>query len=246
MPEASIIPVGTAAPKEVLLAFRSFALVLIICLAAAGQAPERQTEGPASETIANGTRRASAVAAVVPSDEPYRPLAAEQRWNLYLHETFLSVHSYIRAPLGGLVDQAKDRPPQWEQGVSGYARRTGSAWGRYTLRDTYEATSAAALGYDVRYVRCRCSGIGRRLGYAMASSVFTRDRNGRIVPAVTRIGSEFAAEYSARLWLPTGYQSDSRIARGVLFQTGIRSLVNTCKEFTPELKTAVAPEVNHC
>jgi hypothetical protein len=120
--------------------------------------------------------------------------------------------------------------------MRGYARRTGSAWARFTLTDTYEAAGAAALGQEVRYVRCRCSGFGRRVGYAVAASLFTRNNDGRIVPAVARIGGQFGAGYTAKLWLPEDYQSGSRIARSVLFQTGFQGLVNTLREFTPELK----------
>ncbi len=73
-----------------------------------------------------------------------------------------------------------------------------------TLTDTYEAASAAALGHEVRYVRCRCSGFGARSATRWHPPFFTRDRNGGMVPAVSRIGGEFAAGYTGRLWLPEG------------------------------------------
>jgi len=220
---------------------RLLALALLVCCAEIVRAQERQAEATEPQTGVAGAKSTSAISDTIPAGVPYQPLTAKQRWKFYFTDTYLSFHSYIRAPMAGFVDQEKDRPPQWkeDEGWSGFARRAGSAWGRYAIRDTYEAVSAQALGYEVRYVRCGCSSFGQRLGYAIASSLFTRDRNGRIVPAVTRIGGEFGAEYSARLWLRSSYQNDSRIARGVLFQTGIRSLVNTYREFKPEIKQAL-------
>lgn len=218
------------------MAFRLFALVVMLCFSAVGQsheepAGERPPEAPAGEK-----QRNAIVAPVVPADVPYRPLTAEERWSYYFRHTYVSPAAYLRAASTGLTEQWKGEPPSWEQGMSGFGRRTGSAWARFTLTDTYEAAGAAALGHEIRYVRCRCSGFGRRFGYAVAASLLTRDSDGRLVPAAARIGGQFGAGYTARLWLPEDYQSNSRIARSVLFQTGFQGLVNTVREFTPELK----------
>lgn len=218
------------------MTFRSFALALYLCSAASGQTQDKPAGESEPKVVVPDADAKSTVSSVLRADAPYHPLTARERWRFYLRETYLSPRPYIRATVSGLVQQWEDEPSEWEQGMRGYARRTTSAWGLFTLADTYEAAGAAALGHEVRYVRCRCSGFGPRFRYAVASSLLARDRNGRIVPAVARIGGEFAAGYTAKLWLPEGYQSDSRIARNVLVQTGFKGIVNTLKEFTPELR----------
>jgi hypothetical protein len=220
------------------LLLRSFAMALVLCCSAAGQTQENSAGGKESGAAVASPEAKSRIASVVPSDVPYRPLTTEERWRFYVRETYLAPGAYMRAAGSGLLEQWKGEPPEWRQGMLGYARRTGSVWGRFTLTSTYEAAGAAALGQETRYVRCRCSGWAPRLGYAVASSLVTQDRNGRIVPAAARIGGEFAAGYTAKLWLPPSYQSDSRIARSVLFQTGFRGMVNALREFSPELKRA--------
>jgi hypothetical protein len=220
------------------LALRVLVLALVLCAAASCQTQEKPAGGSEPEAVESGAKANSVVASVVPADVPYRPLTAEERWKLYFRNTYLSPGGYMRAAGAGLAEQWKGEPPEWEQGMRGYARRSASAWGRFTLTASYEAAGAAALGQEVRYVRCRCSGVGQRLAYAISASLFTRNGNGGIVPAVARIAGEFGAGYSAKLWLPERYQSDSRIARSVLFQTGYQGIVNILREFTPELKQA--------
>lgn len=216
--------------------FRTFALALILGAAAPAQTLETPPVGVGTEAQPAARQPAVKITAVVAADTPYRPLTAEQRWKYYFRHTYFSPLPYARALGAGLEAQLDSRPPEWRQGVKGYSQRSASALAVFTVADTYEAAAAAALGQEVRYVRCRCSGLGRRLGYAIAASLFTRNREGRIVPAVARIGGAFGAEYTARSWLPQGYQSDSRIARNILFQTGYRGAVNALREFTPELK----------
>ena len=220
------------------MSFRVFVLALVLGTAAICQTQEKPAEGAKSEAAAAGAKAKSAISSIVPADVPYRPLTAEERWKYYLHNTYLSPGGYLRAAGSGLLEQWKGEPPEWEQGMRGYARRAASSWGRFTLTSTYEAAGAAALGQEVRYVSCRCSGVSRRVAYAIVAPLITRNGNGKIVPAAARMGGEFGAGYSAKLWLPQSYQSDSRIARSVLFQTGYQGMVNILREFTPELKRA--------
>lgn len=215
---------------------RIVVVVLMLCTAGTCQTQEKPTGGAEPEAAAALPKVYSAMSSVIPIDVPYRPLTAEERWKYYLRNTYFFPGGYLRAVGSGLLEQWKGEPPEWEQGLRGYGRRTASSWGRFTLTSTYEAAGAAALGQEVRYVRCRCSGVSRRVAYALLAPLFTRNGNGTIVPAAARIAGEFGAGYSAKLWLPESYQSDSRIARSVLFQTGYQGLVNVLREFTPELR----------
>jgi hypothetical protein len=217
------------------LSIRSIILALIAS-AALAQTPENPAEEAQPEALVASQSPSAVIDSVVPAGSPYRPLTAEERWQYYVRHTYTSPSVYFHVFGAGLVEQLANRPLEWGQGTRGYTRRSASAFGRFTLSDTYESASAAVLGHEVRYVRCRCSGFGPRLGYALASSLLTRDREGRTVPAAARIGGAFAAEYTARLWLPQGYQSDSRIARSMAFQTGFRGFANALREFAPELK----------
>jgi hypothetical protein len=98
--------------------------------------------------------------AIVLKDEPmlstasdpgsYRPLSGRERWNLYLHDALWSPGIVFRVAGPALLGaQVNDEPPAWGQGAEGYSRR----FGRFALKETYEAAGAAALGHEVRYVR---------------------------------------------------------------------------------------------
>lgn len=170
--------------------------------------------------------------------EGYRPPTAAERWDIYWRTTYASPGTFFRAAGPALGDHLNDRPEVWPQGMDGYSRRFANRFARFALQDSLSHASSAALGYEVRYVRCGCSGLMRRLGHAMLWNFLTLDRNGRTVLNTPRIGSAFAAEFIGNAWMPAGYRTRQEAFRGVGIQLGVGAMFNVIREFAPGKKLA--------
>jgi len=174
--------------------------------------------------------------AAVGAGSSYRPLTGKERLDIYVRQAFWSPGVLFRAAGPALGSHLKNRPPEWGQGMEGYGRRFANRFGRFALKETYEAAGAAALGHEVRYLRSTRSGFLPRAGHAMAATFITYDRNGRRTPHIARLGSAFAAEFTGNLWMPAGYRTSTEAVRGVGIELGISSVFNLFREFSPELK----------
>jgi hypothetical protein len=165
-----------------------------------------------------------------------QPLTGKERWNLYLRETFWSPGAFFRAAGPALGTHLNNEPPEWGQGTAGYSRRFANRFGRFALRESYEAAGAALLQHEVRYRRGSRSGFLPRAAHALTASFVTHDKNGRRVPHISRVGSAFAAEFTGNLWMPAGYGDTSSALRRVGMELGVSSAFNLIREFAPELK----------
>jgi hypothetical protein len=179
-------------------------------------------------------------AAVAPSatgnDIAYRPLTGDDRLRIYWRRAFYSPGAFFRAAGPALGSHLRNEPPQWGQGARGYGRRSADRFGRFALKETYEAAGAAALGHEVRYIRSSRTGFLPRAGHALAATFVTKDRHGRRTPHVARVGSVFAAEFTGNLWMPAGHRTRSEAIRGVGIELGVSSMFNLIREFSPELR----------
>ena len=166
----------------------------------------------------------------------YQPLSGKERWHLYLRDAFWSPGVFFRAAGPALGAQLNNAPSAWGQGAEGYSKRFANRFGRFALKETYEAAGAAALGHEVRYVRSKRAGFLPRAADALTANFVTYDRNGRRIPHVARVGSVFAAELTGNLWMPAAYRDTSTAMRGVGVELGVSSAFNLIREFAPELK----------
>ena len=168
--------------------------------------------------------------------ENFRPLTGKQRWELYWRQTYWTPGVFFRAAGPALGSHLDNDPPEWGQGAEGYARRFGDRFARFAIEGSIEAVAAASLGYDVRYVRCSCSGFFPRLGHAMSWTFLTLNRNGRTVFNAPQVGSAFAAEFIGNTWMPKGHSSTADAMRGVGVELGVGVIFNAIREFIPAKK----------
>ena len=166
----------------------------------------------------------------------YQPLSGKERWNLYLRNAFWSPGVFFRAAGPALGAQLNNDPPAWGQGAEGYSKRFANRFGRFALKETYEAAGAAALGHEVRYLRSKRTGFLPRAAHALSANFVTYDRHGRRTPHLARVGSVMAAEFTGNLWMPAGYRNTSTALRGVGIELGVSTGFNLIREFAPELK----------
>ena len=80
----------------------------------------------------------------------FRPLTQEERNRLFL-KSITNPLLYLKGALSGAVDLAKDKPAEWEQGMSGYGKRAGNILGQYGIQRTVTFGLSSLLHEDNRY-----------------------------------------------------------------------------------------------
>jgi hypothetical protein len=196
------------------------AAVLFLLVLTPGIRAQAVMEKPAEASQPELNATAPRIANVMEANDAYLPLTARERWLFYWQQSYASSAVAFRSLVSPLALQWGDRPPEWGQGVAGYSRRASSTFGRYTLSDSFQDIGAAALGHEVRYVRCRCSNKLARFGYAFTSPLFTRNRTGEVVPNFEEVGGVIAADAIAMRWMPRSQRSLSRLWQQASFDVG--------------------------
>jgi hypothetical protein len=196
--------------------------------------PGQQTKQPAYDATAVNPLLGS----ILPKDVPWRPLTGNERWRIYVNRTYLSAGAYFQTLASGAFDQWHNQPEEWGQGFDAYMKRAGASYVMIVAQNSLEHTGYAALGWEARYVACRCEGSFKRLGHALAWDFVTYGRKGQIVPNIPR----FAAAYGAAALPPLWNENYKWTAEGI--RKGNQSIIfaalfNTLREFAPEIKHAL-------
>lgn len=166
----------------------------------------------------------------------YQPLTDAQRWNHYWNETLLSSSFYGATFGSALLDQVDHDPPEWHQGLKGYARRSVSEYGYHIVQSTIHQAGAAALGYDPRYQHCDCKGFFHRTGHAIAWSFLTKNAAGQTRFDAPMMAGAYGSSMLSMYWYPSRYNALSDGVRVGNHEVGLIIGVNVIKEFGPELK----------
>ncbi len=172
------------------------------------------------------------ISTVVTMDE-FRPLTGKERWQLYWRESYFTPGAFFRNVMPALGAQRRDEPPQWGQGMEGFSKRLANRVARSTIRESITAGGSAALGYDVRYVKCQCKGFFPRFGHALAWNFITLNRNGNKVFDAPVIAGAFGSEFIGLTWMPKGYRSPGDAAISASTQLAFGALFNSINEFMP-------------
>lgn len=132
------------------------------------------------------------------------------------------------------VDQARNSPPEWGKGLSGYGKRLASNIGEFVIQESVTDALAAALNRQLDYQRCPCTETGRQLWWVAMSTVTdpTPDRRHHVL-AVPRIVGAFVGAFAQSTWRP---ETSSRAH--VTLVNGVSSLIiggaiNAFYEFRP-------------
>jgi hypothetical protein len=142
-----------------------------------------------------------------------------------------SVLAYTALRAAG--EEAAAYPAEWRQGTAGYARRFGSIYAEHFIAETFEQSIALGLHEDVRYFGSSSHSRAARLGYALASPLFTRHDDGSFTPAIGAIGGAAGSAMISRAWQPRSSNSMGDAAISFGLQMGFRALWNTLREFAP-------------
>ncbi len=164
----------------------------------------------------------------------FRPMTQHERNRLYF-STMVNPLSFVRCAASAGIDQAKDKPVEWEQGGSAYGKRFANILGQYSIQRTVTYGLGSALHEDNRYFNSGRQGFWPRTGYALASGILARHDDGKRQFSISQVGGVAAGAFLARLWLP---QSQSSAGAGAV-SFGITMASNmgfsVMKEFLPDM-----------
>ena len=164
----------------------------------------------------------------------FRPLTQRERTQLYL-KTMVNPLGYIKARFSAGIDQWKDKPPEWEQGASGYGKRFANIVGQYSIQRTVTFGLASGLHEDNRYFNSGKKGLWPRVGYAIASGILARHDDGSQHVSISQVGGVAAGAFLSRGWQPASQHSagDGAVSFGISMASNIG--FGVVKEFLPDL-----------
>jgi len=174
--------------------------------------------------------------AYVPKEAQLVSLTGYQREQLFVLQTFTTPGIYIKSAFLSLMDQARGTPYEWGGGFEGYERRAVSIYARSSIQNVFSTTGNAALGYEPRYDRCRCVGLGPRTKHALIRTFMTYNQTEtELRPQFALYGAALGAGMLSSVWKPQG-RLWTEGYEGVLTQAGFGLLSNWVGEFAPEIK----------
>ena len=147
---------------------------------------------------------------------------------------------YAKAGFSAGLDQWKDKPPEWEQGASGYGKRFANIVGQYSIQRTVTFGLASALHEDNRYFNSGKRGLWRRTWYAVTSGILARHDDGSRKVSVSQLGGVATGAFLSRFWQPSSQHSagDGAVSFGITMSTEMG--FGVAKEFLPDLGRALA------
>jgi hypothetical protein len=173
--------------------------------------------------------------AYIPKDAPLLPLSLHQRRKLFLRQTFTTPGIYVKTVFLASISQAEGSPYEWGGGFEGYGRRLASAYAQSSIQNVFSTVGNAALGYEPRYDRCRCSGVKPRTKHALMRAFLTYDYTEQeLRPQFGLYGAALGAGMLSSAWKPKGeLWSDG--FKAVSTQAGLGMLFNWLGEFAPDI-----------
>ncbi|HEY4678234.1 MAG TPA: hypothetical protein VIJ01_13785 [Candidatus Angelobacter sp.] len=164
----------------------------------------------------------------------FRPMTQAERNHLYF-STMINPLSFVRCAFSAGIDQADDKPGEWEQGASGYGKRFANIWGQYSIQRTVTYGLGSALHEDNQYFNSGKQGFWPRTGYALSSGVLARHDDGTRHFSISQVGGVATGAFLARTWLPPSQHSagDAAVSFGITMGSNIG--FGVVKEFLPDL-----------
>jgi len=220
----------------------ALALLLVVsigCSVRAQTQSQTSTEDSLDSSKKSGSRLAQNVfdllnMAGAQKAKEFRPLTQHERNRLYL-SSMVNPLSFVRCAASAGIDQAKDKPEEWEQGGSGYGKRYANIIGQYSVQRTVTYALGSVLHEDSRYFNSGRKGFLSRTGYALASGILARHDDGTRHFLISQVGGVAAGPFLARAWLPPSQNSasDGAVSFGITMASNMG--FGVLKEFLPDM-----------
>jgi hypothetical protein len=137
-----------------------------------------------------------------------------ERFKRYVNST-VGPFRLARTAVSAGLDQWKDNPEEWGQGMEGYGKRYASGLGRNALQQTITYGLDSALHLDTGFQRSNRDGFFPRLKHALLENVTSRTRSGKRVIAAPRfVGVYTGAVIASETWYPERYSYKDGLRNG--------------------------------
>jgi hypothetical protein len=169
----------------------------------------------------------------------FRAMTQSERNSLYF-KSMVNPLSFVRVAASAGIDQAKDKPVEWEQGASGYGKRYANIFGQYSIQRTVTYGLGSALHEDNRYFSSGKQGFWPRTGYALSSGILARHDDATLHFSFSQVGGVAAGAFLARTWLPASQNSmgDGAVSFGISMGSNVG--FGVVKEFLPDIFRSLA------
>ncbi len=140
---------------------------------------------------------------------------------------------FVGAAVGAAIGQARNSPHEWDQGVSGYARRYASGFAGNFSRQVFAFTLESAFHEDPRYFPSEDKGKKQRAINALRQIIRCKTDDGGNSFAYARVFSAFGAGQFVNVWQP---RSTGSVAEGIkrgFISMGADAAYNFMQEFFP-------------
>jgi hypothetical protein len=169
----------------------------------------------------------------------FRPMTQPERTRLYF-KTMVNPVGFVKTGFSAGIDQANDKPTEWEQGASGYGKRFANILGQYSIQRTVTYGLGSVLHEDNRYFNSGRQGFWPHTGYALTSGILARHDDGSRHFSISQVGGVAAGAFLARVWLPPSQSSAGAGAVSFGITMGSNAAFGIVKEFLPDLGRALA------
>jgi hypothetical protein len=176
----------------------------------------------------------------VGKDQAMVPLSGRQRGEYYLRQTLTTPGAYLKRMFAAGIDQARGVPSQWDDGWGGYAERFASREGQFISANSLAALGNAALKYEPRYDKCRCSGFWPRTRHAVLRNFLTYNHSEQeLHPQLALYGGAFGGGLISTAWKPHPRNAFAEGGRAMLGQAGYGGLLNFFIEFSKDINEKI-------
>ena len=166
-------------------------------------------------------------------------LTSGQKFKLVAKDTF-DIAEYPFIGVQALIAQASNTPPEFRQGIPGYARRYGAAFADNAIGNFMtEGVFPSLLHQDPRYYQRGRGSLLRRVAYTVSRSVITRSDSGHAQFNYSEFAGNAVAAGISNLYYP---QQDRTLRNTAVVwgtQIGWDTAANLLREFWPDLHRAI-------
>jgi len=170
-----------------------------------------------------------------PTLDNFTPLTAGQKFKEASEDAF-DRGTFTLAGIFGGVSQLTNSNRSFGQGLAGYGRYVGTAYGDLFIGNYMsEAVFPILLHQDPRYFRRGSGTAWSRIGYAVTQTFLTHDDSGRIQFNYSEIAGNSAAVAISNAYYPDN-RTASNGATNLGLQLGVDMVGNILTEFWPDLQ----------
>jgi len=179
----------------------------------------------------------------VPNTIQLRALNRDERFRLYVRQTFTTPGFYIKTTLFALRDQATNSNPEWGDNFAGFAKRLGDRQTQFVVQNSVTSLGNGGLGWEPRYDRCHCDRFWPRTRHAILRNFVTYDRTEKSLrPQIMPYLGAFSGSALATAWQPGNPSWQVRGYQAAITQVFVGVGINWLSEFGPEIVRVIRPK----